>query len=334
MRTGDGSITCLRKPWKLPGPGAAGIDEGGDAAGARQKLGLDAERRAAPVDVGVQVDQAGRDDLACDVAHVLARQIVADGRDLAVREGDVGHLVERPARDRRRVRLSEPDRSSHFLRTSRDASYRILPMAFASAPARGRETLSSPSQSAISRSSSRSGPATCARVVTRLEMRGVDEQLRVGAVGLEIDARHQPVAQQERQHVVAVLALGDRRVDLDAIEEVEDALGAVALPDQRVERRQQGARLDLARLARGGIEIGRLVPALDRRPAADRPPRPARRAAPWCRRRRGESSRAGRIRWRRPAPGPTGAAARAAPPRPTASAAPARAAGSTRSVRS
>ena len=57
-----------------------------------------------------------------------------------------------------------------------------------------------------------------------------------------------------------------------------------------------GARRD------GGRPAG---PSPRPRPPADRRPRPARRAAPWCRRRRGESSRAGRIRWRRPAPRPS-----------------------------
>ena len=136
-------------------------------------------------------------------------------------------------------------------------------MAFASAPARGRDTLSRPSQSAISRSSSLQRSCDLGRVLALLEMCGMDQQLRIGAVGLEVDPRHQPVAQQEGQHVVAVRALGDGRVDADAVEEIEDSMGAVALPDQGIERRQQGARLDLARLARGGMEVGRPVPALD-----------------------------------------------------------------------
>jgi hypothetical protein len=79
---------------EVAGAGTAGIDEGRDAARARQQLRLDAERRAAPVDMGVQVDQARRHDFALHVAHVLARQVVADRRDLAAGEGDVGHLVE------------------------------------------------------------------------------------------------------------------------------------------------------------------------------------------------------------------------------------------------
>ena len=53
---------------------------------------------------------------------------------------------------------------------------------------------------------------------------------------------HEPVAEQERQHVVAVHPLGRGRVDLDAVPEPEEPLGPVAEPDQRVERREQGAR--------------------------------------------------------------------------------------------
>jgi hypothetical protein len=42
----------------------------------------------------VEIDEARRDDLARDVARVGAGEIVADGRDLATRKGDVGHFVE------------------------------------------------------------------------------------------------------------------------------------------------------------------------------------------------------------------------------------------------
>ena len=38
--------------------GAAGVDRRGDAGGAAELLGVDAERGAAPIDMGVQVDQA------------------------------------------------------------------------------------------------------------------------------------------------------------------------------------------------------------------------------------------------------------------------------------
>ena len=44
--------------------GAAGVDRRGDAGGAAELLGVDAERGAAPIDVGVQIDQTGGDDVA------------------------------------------------------------------------------------------------------------------------------------------------------------------------------------------------------------------------------------------------------------------------------
>ena len=64
----------LAEAGEVAGPGAAGVDRGGDAAGAAELLGVDAERGAAPIDMGVQVDQAGRDDEARDVAHIGARR--------------------------------------------------------------------------------------------------------------------------------------------------------------------------------------------------------------------------------------------------------------------
>ena len=84
----------LAEAVEVAGACAAGIDEGRDAAGARDQLGLDTQRGTAPVDVRVQVDQTRRHDLARDVACVLAREAVADRGDLAAGEGDVGHLVD------------------------------------------------------------------------------------------------------------------------------------------------------------------------------------------------------------------------------------------------
>ena len=73
-----------------------------------------------------------------------------------------------------------------------------------------------------------------------------------------------PVTEQEGQDIVTVCPLGERRIDLDAIEEIEDAMRAVAFPDQRIERCEQGARIDPARLAGLRIQVGRPIPALDR----------------------------------------------------------------------
>ena len=77
--------------------GAAGVDRRGDAGGAAELLGVDAERGAAPIDVGVQIDQAGGDDVARHVAHVgsgIGLELVSDHGHLAAGEGDIRHGVE------------------------------------------------------------------------------------------------------------------------------------------------------------------------------------------------------------------------------------------------
>ena len=77
--------------------GGAGVDAGGDRAAAREILGVDAERSAAPIDMRVQVDQPGRDDRAGDVADLGAarrpvRRPIAATRPPAKR--DIGHPVD------------------------------------------------------------------------------------------------------------------------------------------------------------------------------------------------------------------------------------------------
>ena len=96
MRTGDGSITWRRKPWKLPGPELPASTNVVVPLSRRDLGGVDPERGAAPIDMGVQVDQAGHDDLAGDIDDLRRRRrgsIAADRGDLAVRESDVGDLV-------------------------------------------------------------------------------------------------------------------------------------------------------------------------------------------------------------------------------------------------
>ena len=81
---------------KVAGAGAAGVDRGRNPGAAAEILGVDAERRAAPIDVGVQIDQPRSDDCAGHVAVVrsLGVQVGADAGDLAVCEGYVGHGIE------------------------------------------------------------------------------------------------------------------------------------------------------------------------------------------------------------------------------------------------
>ncbi len=91
----------------------------------------------------------------------------------------------------------------------------------------------------------------------------LDPQAAGRPVRLQVHPGDQPLAEQEGQDVVAVQPLLGRRVDLDAIAHAEQPLGARPFPHQRVEGRQQRARVAPARAARGGIEVGRLPPALD-----------------------------------------------------------------------
>ena len=101
MRASLALDDVLAETGPIAGPGTAGVDRGGHARGAAELVGIDAERGAAPVDVGVQVDQAGRDDIAGDVAHFRgALQILAEAGDLAVGEGDVEQRRRDSARDR------------------------------------------------------------------------------------------------------------------------------------------------------------------------------------------------------------------------------------------
>lgn len=74
----------------------------------------------------------------------------------------------------------------------------------------------------------------------RLGMQRMHRQALARPLGAEVDAADQTAVVQEWQHVVAVHAFFLRRVDLQAIAEIEQALGPRPLPDQRVEGREQG----------------------------------------------------------------------------------------------
>ena len=75
---------------------------------------------------------------------------------------------------------------------------------------------------------------------------------------------------QERHDEIAEDALRFRRVELQPVVEVEDALGARPVPYQGIEGRQQRRRRHALRDRRPGGEIGRLLPAIDRH-RLDRP---------------------------------------------------------------
>ena len=79
--------------------------------------------------------------------------------------------------------------------------------------------------SPVSASSSRDGVAPRAEELEGLRL----------AVEAGLRSPDDAVADEERQHVVAVLALRLRHVHLEAVEEVEERVRAVAVVDQAVE---------------------------------------------------------------------------------------------------
>src|SRR5215472_14718078 len=56
-------------------------------------------------------------------------------------------------------------------------------------------------------------------------------QCRAGSIGFETEPSSEAVTEEEGKHVIAVHALGRRRVDLQPIAEIEEPLGARTLPD-------------------------------------------------------------------------------------------------------
>ena len=77
---------------------------------------------------------------------------------------------------------------------------------------------------------------------------GVRDQAPGLAVHRQVGAADQPVAVQDREHEVPPLALELRRVDLQPVREAEQLLGAAAVAQQVVERRQErGAGLERRR---------------------------------------------------------------------------------------
>ncbi len=95
----------------------------------------------------------------------------------------------------------------------------------------------------------------------RLEVERADPQRVAGPVGLEIGPPDEPVADEQRQDVVAVLPLVTRLVDLDDVAEAEEALGERPVPQQVVERREQhrAARLTVEPGVGGHEHVGAVV---------------------------------------------------------------------------
>ena len=90
-------MTYLRRPGKVLAPGRAGVDHGGGALGDAGRVGGNAQRRDAVVNVNVNVDEARRDDLAAGVEHVQrfgCRNIGGDAHNLRSGNRDVTLLAD------------------------------------------------------------------------------------------------------------------------------------------------------------------------------------------------------------------------------------------------
>ena len=76
--------------------GASGVHGRGDAVRQRVVIGLKIQIGAARVEVGVDVDQAGRDIIIAHVEHesgVRRRQILRDANDFIFHQGDIESAV-------------------------------------------------------------------------------------------------------------------------------------------------------------------------------------------------------------------------------------------------
>src|SRR5437868_830423 len=88
------------------------------------------------------------------------------------------------------------------------------------------------------------------------------EELPSTAIGFEIDARNQRVTEEKWQHVITPTPLRPRDVDLDPIVEPEQPLGAWTVPDEGIERREDGLHGNGRGLGRR-IQECYIPPALD-----------------------------------------------------------------------
>src|SRR5258706_6044783 len=85
-----------------------------------------------------------------------------------------------------------------------------------------------------------------------LEMERFHLEDAVASMGLGIEAADEPVANEDRQGEVAVAPLRRRRVALDAVIEPKEREGALPVPDDRVEGREESRVRRTAAAADGG----------------------------------------------------------------------------------
>ena len=74
-------------------PRAAGVDERRASATSETER-VDPQRSAAPIDMGMEVDEARRDDKAADVLDHGAGKLRANSRDAPILEADIRHRVD------------------------------------------------------------------------------------------------------------------------------------------------------------------------------------------------------------------------------------------------
>src|SRR5579872_2599885 len=87
----------LEKAAEVAGAGTAGVDQRGHAAAASRIGRVDTERGAAPIDMGVKVDEPRSDKPPADVTGFgrFARlDGMADRRDAAIVKGNIGYPVQ------------------------------------------------------------------------------------------------------------------------------------------------------------------------------------------------------------------------------------------------
>ena len=138
-----------------------------------------------------------------------------------------------------------------------------------------RSTRSSPR----TRASRAAAGSSFASTLPRTFGSGVNRRIRSTpsrAVGLEVGAAEEPVAGEQRQHVVAVDALVLALVDLDHVPEAEEALEQRPVPDEVVERADEHRRRGVAVELDLRQDVERRPAVVDRRPRAAAPLRRAR----------------------------------------------------------
>ena len=95
MRSGDGSITWRRNPWKIPGPALPASTNVVVPLRRATSTASTPREVLAPVDMRVEVDQPGHDDQPThiDDLGIAGREIMPDFSYSSIGEGNVGRLV-------------------------------------------------------------------------------------------------------------------------------------------------------------------------------------------------------------------------------------------------